>query len=181
VGEQVAHFLAYGHFDHGEGFPHADESALLACDAEETEPWVRDLRDRILAFDGLGRFAVESFGAPLACFGAVDAEFDGLPFGAVVLDFSEGVVLTARTQPPEASTVTLHAPAGFENEAEAFDVLVRYTERVGLGIDWSAPDIAAEDGAEIHRFRDPEPGLNASATLRYASGSLIEISLSLAL
>ena len=44
-----------------------------------------------------------------------------------------------------------------------------------------ALEIEAEAGEEVHRFRDPEPGLNASASFRYASSALVEVSLSLAL
>ena len=181
VAEQVAHFLADGSFSGGEQTRPYAETARTACDAPGAERWVLDLRDRMLEFDDLGLYALESFGAPLSCEGGVETEFDGLEFGSLALGFSEGAVLTVRTEPPEASVVALRAPNGFEDEDAAREVLRAYAERIGLEIDWTTPEMTTEDGETVQRFWDPDTGLNASAVLRYSSGSLVELGLSLAL
>ena len=71
-----------------------------------------ELRDRVLAYDVLSRFAVESYGAPLTCEGVVTSEFDGMTFGSLRLGFSAGASLLVETWPPEASAVALRVPGG---------------------------------------------------------------------
>jgi hypothetical protein len=52
---------------------------------------------------------------------------------------------------------------------------------IGLSIDWSTPEITSEAGEEVHTFWDPEPGLNASASLIYVGGVLMGVRLGMAL
>lgn len=181
VAEQVAHFLAYGRFLREEGEDEAQTAAWPACDAPDADPWVQELRDRVLQFDDLAVFAVESFGAPLTCEGVVSTEFDGMSFGSLRLGFAEGVTFQVETQPPEASAVTLRAPSGFADEASARQALEFYAADIGLDIDWTTPEISTEAGDSTETLWDPDSGLNASASMVFKDGSLVAMSLSLAL
>jgi pimeloyl-ACP methyl ester carboxylesterase len=181
VAEQVAHFLEHGEFLRESPEAEASIGIWPACDGPDTDPWVTGLRDRVLAYDELAGFAVESYGAPLTCEGAVTSEFDGMPFGSLRLGFSGGASLLVETIPPEASAVALRAPGGFADEAVARRVLEDYTERVGVEIDWAAPEITEQNDGRVQQYRDPDSGLNASASLVYSGGSLVGLSFSTAL
>jgi hypothetical protein len=181
VAEQVAHFLANGKFAREELDGEASTASRLACDGPDTDPWVIELRDRVLGFDELVGFALEEYGAPLTCEGAVGTEFDGMKFGSLRLTFSEGATFHVETMPPEASSVTLRAPSGFANEALARQVLEEYTERIGVKIDWASGEPTTEGDGRVERFWDPDEGLNASASLVYAGGSLVALRFSMAL
>ena len=181
VAEQVAHFLANGKFAREETDGEASTGTWSACDGPESDPWVRELRDRVLGFDELVGFAVEAYGAPLTCDGAVRTEFDGMKFGALHLTFSEGATFQIETMPPEASAVTLRAPSGFADEELTRQVLENYTERIGVEIDWTAAEPATEGDERVERFWDPDEGLNASASLVYSGGSLVALRFSMAL
>ena len=181
VAEQVAHFLEHGRFLREEGEDAARAAEWPACDAPDSDPWVRDLRDRVLGFDDLAIFAVEAYGAPLTCEGKVTDEFDGMSFGSLHLGFSDGVTFQVETQPPEASSVTLRAPSGFADGASARQALERYGADIGLDIDWTAPEVTTEAGERTERYWDPDSGLNASASLLFRDESLVAMRLSLAL
>jgi len=181
VAEQVAHFLEYGEFLRDAPDDEASTDTWPACDGPDTDPWVIELRDRVLQFDLLAGFAVQSYGAPLTCEGAVTSQHDGMRFGSLRLGFSAGASLLVETMPPEASVATLRDPAGFEDEALARQTLEEYTERIGVEIDWTAPEVAAQNSERVERFRDPDAGLNASASLVYSGGSLVELRFSMAL
>ena len=181
VADQVTHFLEHASFMREEGEDEVRAPEWPACDAPDSDPWVRELRDRVLGFDDLATFAVESYGAPLTCEGRVMDEFDGMSFGSLRLGFSDGVTFQVETQPPEASAVTLRAPSGFGDEASARQALERYAADIGLDIDWTTPEVTTETGESTETFWDPEPGLNASASLVFADGSLVALRLSLAL
>lgn len=157
--------------------------ALLAapCDAPGTDPWVGELRDRVLAFDDLAQYARRVYGDPVACDGAVSDEFDGLKFGRVTLSFGAGISMEVQTMPPETSLVTLRSDDGF-TDGEGVEALLRdYAARRGLSIDWSTPEITTEGDQEVRTFWDPEPGLNASAALIFRDTRLVGVRLSLAL
>jgi len=181
VAEQVAHFLANGKFAREEIDGEASTGTWSACDGPDADPWARELRDRVLGFDELVGFALEEHGAPLTCEGAVRTEFDGMKFGSLRLTFSEGATFQIETMPPEASAVTLRAPSGFADEELARQVLEDYTERIGVGIDWTAGESTSEGHERVERFWDPDEGLNASASLVYAGGSLVALRFSMAL
>ena len=140
-----------------------------------------ELRDVVLDFDELVAFAVAAYGAPLECGGEVSTEFDGMKFGSVRLDFSEGVSFEVETLPPEASVATLSAPSGFADEVLARQVLQVYTERIGVEIDWTASEITDQEDERVETFRDPDSGLNASASHVYSGDSLVELRFSMAL
>jgi pimeloyl-ACP methyl ester carboxylesterase len=181
VAEQVAHFLANGKFARQQMDGEASVGTRSACDGPDADPWVRELRDRVLGFDGLVGFAIEEYGAPLTCDGTVGTEFDGMKFGSLRLTFSEGATFQVETTPPEASSVTLRAPSGFADEGLARQVLEDYTERIGVAIDWATGEPETEDNERVERFWDPDEGLNASASLVYAGGSLVALRFSIAL
>lgn len=181
VAEQVAHFLANGEFMREEGDERISADGKPPCDGPDTDPWVKELRDRVLSFDELVAFAVAVYGAPLHCEGEVGSEFDGMKFGSVRLDFSEGASFEVETLPPESSVVSLSAPSGFVDEVLARQVLQVYTERIGVEIDWTAPETIDQGEKRVETFWDPDPGLNASASLVYAAGTLVELRFSLAL
>jgi pimeloyl-ACP methyl ester carboxylesterase len=181
VAEQVTHFLANGEFMREEGNEQASTRSMPACDGPDADPWVTGLRDRVLDFDELVAFAVAAYGAPLECGGEVSTEFDGMKFGSVRLDFSEGVSFEVETLPPEASVATLSAPSGFADEVLARQVLQVYTERIGVEIDWTASEITDQEDERIETFRDPDSGLNASASHVYSGDSLVGLRFSMAL
>jgi len=181
VAEQVAHFLEHGRFLREDGEDEAQAPVWPACDAPDADAWVRDLRERVVQFDDLAGFAMESYGAPLTCEGVVSNEFDGMSFGSLRLGFSEGVTFQVETQPPESSSVTLRAPSGFADEASARMALERYAADIGLDIDWTAPEVTTEAGKRTETFWDPDSGLNASASVVFEDGSLVAMRLSLAL
>jgi hypothetical protein len=151
------------------------------CEGPGVDPWVTDLRDRVMRYNGLAQFAVERYGASTACEGAVTSEFDGAKFGRVVLTFGEGVTLAVETEPPESSSTTLRASGGFGEEAEVRALLREEATRGGLSIDWTTPEVRTEGAEVVHQFWDPEPGLNASASLIFLDGTLVGVRLSMAL
>jgi hypothetical protein len=123
VAEQVAHFIAHGEFMREEGDGDASSGNRPACAGPDADPWVTELRDRVLSYDELAAFAVEAYGAPLTCGGEVGTEFDGVKFGSLLLNFSDGASFEVETMPPETSVVTLSAPSGFTDEVLARQVL----------------------------------------------------------
>ena len=180
VAEQVAYFLAGGAFMRDES-EQAPEPAWPSCDAPEADLWVRQMRERVLHFDDLAVYAAESFGEPMSCEGMVTAEFDGMKFGSLRLEFSEGSTFQVETLPPELSRVTLRSPSGFADEEVAWDVLVSYAEDIGVEIDWTASTVTVDAGEMIETYRDPDPGLNASVALIRQDGSLVGMRFSMAL
>jgi len=180
VAEQVAYFLAGGAFMRDEN-EQASEPAWPSCDAPEADLWVRQMRERVLHFDDLAVYAAESFGEPMSCEGMVTAEFDGMKFGSLRLEFSEGSTFQVETLPPELSRVTLRSPSGFADEEVAWDVLVSYAEDIGVEIDWTASTVTVDAGEMIETYRDPDPGLNASVALIRQDGSLVGMRFSMAL
>jgi len=181
VAEQVAHFLANGEFMREERAAGSSIVTWPACDGPEADPWVRELRDRVLRFDELAGFAVGSYGAPLTCEGAVSTEFDGMKFGSLCLGFSEGATFRVETLPPESSVVTLRVPSGFTDEAAARQSLEVYAADVGLEIDWTTPEFTTEGDEQVQTFWDPDPGLNGSVSMIFLEGTLVAVRLSMAL
>lgn len=158
------------------------DAAQVACEGPDgDDAWVTDFRDRVLAYNGLAAFATAEYGASLSCEGRVTMEFDGRSYGTLTVGFPDGVSLVVETQPIETSIVTLRAPAGFDDAERVEEALRAYAERVGVSIDWSRPERSAEDGASVQSFRDPEEGLNASASMATAEGRLVAVRFSMAL
>lgn len=154
----------------------------VQCEGPGVDPWVTQARDRLIEIDDLGRYAIGRYGAPTACEGRPTGKFDGNTFGRVVLTFAGGVTLELETQPPEASLVTLRAPSGFADAGEVRTLLRDYAKGIGLSIDWATtPEITSEGDETVHRFRDPDNGLNASASLYVRRDTLVAVRLSLAL
>lgn len=157
----------------------ASAAGQLPCDGPD--PWVVDFRDRVLAYNGLAAFAVAEYGAPVSCEGRVTTEFDGRPYGQLMVGFPGGVSLVVETQPIETSIVTLRDPGGFDDPGAAEDALRAYAEGVGVSIDWSRPERSTEGGASVESFWDPEPGLNAAASLVTSEGRLVAVRFSMTL
>jgi hypothetical protein len=152
------------------------------CEGPDVHPWVADFRSRIESYDDLYRFAVERFGPPVACEGAIGDEFDGMLFGSLRFTFAGGVTYAIETMPIETSVSVMRHPSGFGDPAATREALAADARGTGLRIDWSAaPEITEEDGETIHSYGDPEPGLNASASLIYRGDALVGIRLSMAL
>ena len=181
VAEQVTHFLANGEFMRDVEDEEASPGSKPACDGPGADPWVTELRDRVLSFDALVAFAVQAYGAPLHCEGAVSAEFEGMKFGSLQLSFSEGASFHVETLPPEMSVVTLSAPSAFADEVLARQVLQVYAERIGVEIDWTAPETTVGGDERVETFWDPDSGLNASASHVYSGDSLVALRFSMAL
>ena len=135
----------------------------------------------MLEYDGLARFAARSYGAPLNCEGERTTEFDGAWFGNVRLTFESDVTLEVSTMPPESSVVILSSPTGFADDERIRDALVDYGTERGLAVDWSAPEITSNDDDVVHTYWDPDPGLNASASLVYSRGVLVAVRAGMAL
>lgn len=159
----------------------APSTQSAQCEGAGVDPWITDLRDRVMQYSGFADFAVQNYGPTTACEGAVTTEFDGAKFGRVVLAFGDGVTLAVETLPPESSITTLRASGGFRDEAEARTLLREQATRRGLSIDWTAPEIRTEGAEEVHQFWDPETGLNASASLIFRNDTLVGVRLSVAL
>lgn len=151
------------------------------CAGPGADPWVTDFRDRVVAYSSLAAWAAERFGPPTRCEGERTDEFDGAVYGVLRLGFAAGVTLEAETMPIETSVTTLRAPDGFPDEAAARTALREDAERVGLRIDWTSPEITTAGGERTERYRDPDPGLNAAASLVWAGDRLVEIGVSMAL
>lgn len=166
----------FAHQRSGANFPQPAQ-----CEGSGMDPWITDLRDRVMRYSGFAGFAVQSYGSPTACEGAITTEFDGAKFGRVVLTFGEGVTLAVETEPPESSSTTLRASGGFAEEAAVRALLREEATRRGLSIDWTTPEVRTEGAEVVHQFWDPEPGLNASASLIFLDGTLVGVRLSLAL
>jgi hypothetical protein len=153
----------------------------VPCDAAGADPWVVSLRDRVLRFDDLAAFAVEKWGDPVACEGAVTMDFDGARYGVLRLDFEDGVALSVETQPIETSIVTLGRTAGFADPEAVAAALRAYATGVGVSIDWENPETLTQGDEDAQVFQDPTPGLNASAALVTRDGVLVRIRFSMAL
>jgi hypothetical protein len=152
------------------------------CDGPGVDPWIGELRDRVLSYDGLALWAVDAYGGPRSCDGAVTDEFDGAKFGAVTLGFANGVALTVETMPPEVSIVSLRAPAGFADGPAVLRSLRAYAAARGLAIDWDAPPETSVDGDEsTATYWDPDTGLNGSASVVTVDDALVEVRVSMAL
>jgi hypothetical protein len=153
----------------------------LPCDDPAADAWVAEQRDRVVSANGLEAFAAEVFGAWTACSGEVTTRFDGAPFGVVALEHGDAAVLRAETMPPEASLVTLRAREGFPDERSARGALEAYVRAIGVALEWGRPEIAREGDLEVRRYADPDPGLNAAASLVYRGDTLVELRFTLAL
>jgi hypothetical protein len=153
---------------------------MRSCEEAGAGSWVANLRERMLSFDGLGRHAVERFGAPIDCRGEATTKFEGMEFGAMRLEFPSGAVLQVETFPPESSRVALTLPGGFADETEARGLLRAYLDEIGAQVDWSAPEITTEDGATVETYRG-DTELNASAQLVFTGGKVTTLRFALAL
>ncbi len=139
------------------------------------------LRDGMLEADGLTRWAVERWGAPVSCEGAVSGEFDGTSFGTLRLGFPGGATLEVQTAPPETSVVTLRRSDGLGGEADMRALLADYADRIGTHVDWSAPTESVDGAERVLTFQDPDPGLNAFASLIFRGATVVGLRVSLAL
>lgn len=152
-----------------------------ACDGPDADPWVVDFRDRTLAYSGIARFAVERWGAPTACEGAVTIEFDGARYGFVRLTFAEGVTVEVETMPIETSITALRASSAFTDAAAVEESVRAAAADIGLEIDWTMPEETSEGDETTRTFWDPESGLNASVAFVYRGDALVEARISMAL
>ena len=155
--------------------------ATVPCEGPGVDPWITEIRDRVMAFDQLAKYAVELYGLPLSCDGSVTDEFDGRKFGVLRLVFAEGVTFRIETMPPETSIITLRSSTGFDDEDAMRQVLETYSVNVGLRIDWTAPTEAMEDDERIQAYWDPDSGVNGSASLVYSESALVAVRFSMAL
>ncbi|MGH7541728.1 MAG: hypothetical protein ACRELC_12080 [Gemmatimonadota bacterium] len=159
----------------------SDSGRLPPCDAPDVDPWVTELRDGVLSFDLLAKYAVELYGSPITCEGSVTTEFDGTKFGLLRLGFTGGARFQVETLPPEMSVATLRNPAGFADEDAARRVLEAHCDTVGVEIDWSAPRTTTDGDERIETYSDPDEGMNASASLVFREDTLVALRFSLAL
>ena len=151
------------------------------CDGPDADSWVSDFRDRTLAYNEIARSAVERWGAPTACEGAVTTEFDGVQFGFVRLTFEEGVTVEVETMPIETSITVLRAVDGFADAAAVEESVRAAAADIGLEVDWATPEVTSEGDRTTRTYWDPESGLNASVALVYRGDTLIEARISMAL
>jgi len=154
---------------------------MQPCEDAATGSWIANLRERLLSFDVLGRHAVERFGAPTACRGEVTSEFDGMEFGRLRLEFPGGAALQVESFPPESSRVELTVPGGFPDENQARRLLRAYVDEIGAGVDWSAPELAKEDGATVEIYWATDPELNVSAQVVSTGGKITTLRFAMAL
>lgn len=157
------------------------QAAAQPCDAPDAPAWIAHTQSFVLKYDQLAGFAVEHFGPPTSCEGKVTGEFDGTDFGMVRLRFPGGATFEMETQPPEASVASLTDSSGFDDETAVRDVLKKYTDEIGLEIDWSDTTFSAEGTERSETYWDPDDGMNASAGLVFRRDTLISVRVSLAL
>ena len=151
------------------------------CGDPDTDPWVSELRDRVMSYNPLAHYAIQLYGPPTSCEGEVATEFAGAKFGVLRLAFVEGVTVDIETMPPETSVVTLRTNSGLPDEESARQVLEGYSTDVGLEIDWTAPTSTKEGGERQQTFWDPDPGVNGSASFIYREDILVSLQLAFAL
>ncbi len=161
-----------------EGAPSASK---LTCRGEERDPWLAEWRERFLRGDLLAKSAIQRFGGPSSCEAEVTTTFEGAKFGRLEVVFKDGSTLTLETSPPETSQVALTLAKGFKTEEEGRSLLDQYVRSIGPKIDWSAPEERDKNGIRVLTYWAEDPGLNASASLRFDGNRLVEISLSMAL
>jgi len=155
--------------------------AVAPCAGPDADPWAAAFRDRTLSFNGLAQFAVADFGGPVDCDGTVTMEFDGARYGTLLLTFQGGVFLEVETLPIETSIVTLRASSGFEDRGRVEEALRAYAGQIGVSIDWTQPEHSVDGEESTETYWDPDPGLNASASLVSVGGGLIAVRFSMAL
>jgi hypothetical protein len=56
-----------------------------------------------------------------------------------------------------------------------------YVGGIGVAIDWERPEASNDGNQTVETFRDPDPGLNASAALTTQEGRLVAVRFSMAL
>lgn len=152
----------------------------LACEGPDVDPFVTDLRDRVLRYNGLAHWLIEAQGQPLTCEGSVTSEFDGALFGTVTLGFPDGTTLQIETMPPEISLVSVGNVSGFTDEEALRRVVETYTSDGGLDIDWSTPEVSDGPDGRVETYWDPTPGLNASVAFTYIDGVLVSVRVGMA-
>jgi len=157
----------------------APSLAATPCDDPAADPWVVGMRDRVLSGNALHVFAQAQFGDAIGCDGQVTDEFEGSKYGVLTLRY-DGADLTVETMPFTVMIVTLTADRGFPSEEAAVEALRAYTSGQGLDVDYETPEISTIDGAVQHQYWDPEPGLNASATIVRRGGRVEAIRFSIA-
>ena len=74
-------------------------------------------------------------------------------------------MFTLETMPPGIQIVELSAPDGFVDPDTAVTALRSLAERMGVSIDWSTAEESEVQGVTVQQYWDPEPGLNASASV----------------
>lgn len=154
---------------------------LAPCDGPDAASWVVRIRDRVVRFDLLARYAIRMYGPPIACEGEVTTVFDDNEFGVLRFGFEGGASFELETQPPETSIAVLRSPAGFADEEEARGALEAYCDDIGVDIDWTSAETSVERGERRVTYADPEEGLNAMASLLYRGATLVGLRFSLAL
>ena len=157
----------------------SDQPEWVACDS--ADGWVVEASSRFANNSRLAGFAADEFGPSSVCDGRVEDHFDDVAYGSVRLTYADSVTLTLTTMPLSTSIESLRSIDGFEREAAVIDAVRRHAEGTGVNIDW---DVAEREDAAVgfvERYRDPEPGLNASVSLRYVGGRLVEVTFSMAL
>ncbi len=160
---------------------HAEPLPLKPCDDASADPWIAELRNRVVQHSGMARYAIDRFGAPETCRGRVTAVFDDRNFGTLELAFADRTLLIVETFPPESSRVTLRVPSGFPNDEGARRLLKDYVDKVGLEIDWSKPVVTTESTERIERYESADPGFNGSAELIFTHGRPTTLRFSMAL
>ncbi len=99
----------------------------------------------------------------------------------IELLYPDSVTLQVETMAPETSIITLRSPQGFPDAIRAGAVLAGYATQVGLHISWTEPEVTPTGDEEVHTYRDPDEGANASVSLIFRGNTLIGMQLSLAL
>lgn len=157
----------------------AQETTVLACDEADQNPWVAQNRTRWVDENDLVAFATASAGEPSTCEWEIRL-WQGSEYRTLTMGFDGGLEFTLETMPPGIRIVHLRASGGFPDPDAAVGALRALTERRGLDIDWSSPDADVWDGLDVQQFWDPEPGLNASATIGRRGDTIVMLRWSIA-
>lgn len=157
----------------------AQQESVTPCGDPDGHEWIAVTRDQVMERNELVAFAVETAGDPASCEGSVTV-WQGEEYGHLRIGFDGGVEFSLETMPPGILIMELGAEGGFADADAAVEALRRLTERMGVSIDWTMPEESEQDGIQVRQYWDPEPGLNASATVGRSGGRVISLRWSIA-
>jgi len=157
----------------------AQDRTFTRCDDPDGHPWIAQSRDRVMTTNELVALATTAAGDPASCEGSVTV-WQGEEYRLLRIGFEHGVDFSLETMPPGVQMMGLSASDGFIDADAALQALRDLTERMGVSIDWTMAEERQSEGVDIEQYWDPDPGLNASASVGRSSGTIVSLRWSIA-